>query len=139
MPRIQKSQGILRDVYSAAEDSCHLEATSVTTEMNQSRPDQGMAHRRGEKQSLDVVQRAIISVLIGVVFGLFAAVLAAYLVAYGDQDLARGDVIGLWVMAGVVGLLTAAAILVVNRRRPYSPLVLLGLLPMAISGFWIFD
>jgi protein-tyrosine phosphatase len=70
---------------------------------------------------------------------LFAAVLAAYLVAYGNQDLARGDVIGLWVMSGVVGLLTAAAILVVNRRRPYSPLVLLGLLPMAISGFWIFD
>jgi uncharacterized membrane protein (UPF0136 family) len=116
-----------------------MEATSVRTEMNQRRPDQPTARRRSEKQSLDVVQRAIISVLIGVVFGLFAAVLAAYLVAYGDQDLARGDVIGLWVMAGVVGLLTAAAILVVNRRRPYSPLVLLGLLPMAITGFWIFD
>src|SRR5215203_1013322 len=112
-----------------------MEATSVRTEMNQRRPDQPTARRRCEKQSLDMVQRAIISVLIGVVLGLFAAVLAAYLVAYGSQDLARGDVIGLWVMAGVV-LLTAAAILVVNRRRPYSPLVLLGLLPMAISGFW---
>ena len=101
--------------------------------------DQPLTPRQREKQSLDVVQRAVISALIGVVFGLFAAVLAAYLVAYGSLDLAPGDVIGLWVMTGVVGLLTAAAILVVNRRRPYSPWVILGLLPMAISGFWIFD
>ena len=41
-------------------------------------------------------------------------------------------------MTGVLGLMTAAVILVVNRRRPYSPWVLLGLLPMAISWFWIF-
>jgi len=40
-------------------------------------------------------------------------------------------------MTGVMGLATAAAILLINRRRPYSPLVLLGLLPMAISAPWI--
>jgi ABC-type thiamin/hydroxymethylpyrimidine transport system permease subunit len=107
--------------------------------MSQPRSDQPLTRRQREKQSLDVVQRAVISALIGVVFGLFAAVLAAYLVVYGSRDLATGDVIGLWVMTGVVGLLTAVAILVVNRRRPYSPWVILGLLPMAISGFWIFD
>jgi ABC-type thiamin/hydroxymethylpyrimidine transport system permease subunit len=107
--------------------------------MSQPGSDQPLTPRQREKQSLDVVQRAVISALIGVVFGLFAAVLAAYLVVYGSLDLAPGDVIGLWVMTGVVGLLTAAAILVVNRRRPYSPWVILGLLPMAISGFWIFD
>jgi hypothetical protein len=107
--------------------------------MSQPRSDQPLTRRQREKQSLDVVQRAVISALIGVVFGLFAAVLAAYLVVYGSRDLATGDVIGLWVMTGVVGLLTAVAILVVNRRRPYSPWVILGLLPMAVSGFWIFD
>ena len=40
-------------------------------------------------------------------------------------------------MTGVFGLATAAAVLIVNRRRPYSPWVLLGLLPMAISAFWV--
>jgi hypothetical protein len=34
-------------------------------------------------------------------------------------------------------LATTAAILLVNRRRPFSPWVLLGLLPMAISAPWI--
>jgi len=42
-------------------------------------------------------------------------------------------------MTGVMGLLTAVAILMVNRRRPYSPWVLLGLLPMAVSAPWIFN
>ena len=40
-------------------------------------------------------------------------------------------------MSGVLGLVTAAAILLINRRRPYSPWVLLGLLPMGISAPWI--
>jgi hypothetical protein len=41
-------------------------------------------------------------------------------------------------MSGVFGLATAAAVLVVNRRRPYSPWVVLGLVPMAVAGFWVF-
>jgi hypothetical protein len=93
--------------------------------------------RKREERSLDVVQRIIISTLIAVVFGTFSAVLAAYLVIRGDQDLPPSSVIGLWVMTGVLGLATAAAILLINRRRPYSPWVLLGLLPMAISAPWI--
>ena len=100
--------------------------------------DPSQIRRQDEEQSLDVVQRAIVSALIGVVFGMFAVVLAAYLVLSGQNDLPPGDVLGLWVMTGVLGLVTAAVILVVNRRRPYSPWVILGLLPMAISWFGIF-
>ena len=70
-------------------------------------------------------------------FGTFSAVLAAYLAIRGAPDLPSVSVTGLWIMTGVMGLATAAAILVINRRRPYSPLVLLGLLPMAISAPWI--
>ena len=99
---------------------------------------QSEVRRQREEHSLDVVQRAIVSALIGVVFGMFAVVLAAYLVLAGQYDLPAGDVTGLWVMTGVLGLVTAAVILVVNRRRPYSPWVILGLLPMAISWFGIF-
>jgi len=40
-------------------------------------------------------------------------------------------------MTGVLGVATAAVILLVNRRRPYSPWIILGLLPMAISAPWI--
>jgi len=104
----------------------------------QSLHDHAEARRQREEHSLDVVQRAIVSALIGVVFGMFAVVLAAYLVLAGQHDLPPGDVTGLWVMTGVLGLVTAAVILVVNRRRPYSPWVIFGLLPMVISWFGIF-
>jgi len=95
-------------------------------------------HNEDEAKSLDVVQRVVLSVLLAFVFGALATVLAVYLVFRGDQDLAHSDVVGLWVMSGVVGIVTAAAILVINRRKLYHPLVLLGLLPMAVSWYWIF-
>jgi hypothetical protein len=93
--------------------------------------------REQEARSLDFVQRVIISGLVGIVLGTFSAVLAAYLAIRGDQDLPSFSVTGLWIMTGVLGLVTAAAILLINRRRPYSPWVLLGLLPMVISAPWI--
>jgi ABC-type Fe3+ transport system permease subunit len=105
--------------------------------MTTSQPGDHSTRREHEERSLDLVQRTIISALVAVVFGTFAAVLAAYLAIRGDQDLPHFSVIGLWIMSGVLGLVTAAAILLINRRRPYSPWVLLGLLPMAISAPWI--
>jgi hypothetical protein len=93
--------------------------------------------QENEARSLDVTQRAIVSALVGIVFGTFSAVLAAYLAIRGDQDLPSFSVTGLWIMTGVMGFATAATILLVNRRRPYSLWVLLGLLPMAISAPWI--
>jgi hypothetical protein len=95
-------------------------------------------HNEAEAKSLDIVQRVVLSVLLAFVFGALAAVLAVYLVVRGEQDLPHNDVVGLWVMSGVVGIVTAAAILVINRRKLYNPLVLLGLLPMAASWYWIF-
>ena len=90
-----------------------------------------------EDRSLDVVQRVIISVLIVIVFGTIAVVLAAYLVLRPDE-FARGGRILLWVQTGLIGLVTAVIVLLVNRRRPWSPWVLLGLLPMAVAAWWIF-
>src|SRR4029077_14487956 len=99
--------------------------------------DDRRSRQEHQARSLDVTQRAIVSAHVGIVFGMFSAVLAAYLAIRGDQDLPSFSVTGLWIMTGVMGLATAAAILVVNRRRPYSPWVLLGLLPMAVSAPWI--
>ena len=90
-----------------------------------------------EARSLDLVQRVIISGLVVFVFGTFSAVLAVYLAIRGDQDLPPVSVTGCGSMTGVLGLATAAAILLINRRRPYSLWVLLGLLPMVISAPWI--
>ena len=105
--------------------------------MSVSKPGRRSAREAHEERSLDFVQRVIVSVLVGVVFGSFSAVLAAYLAIRGDQDLPSFSVTGLWIMTGVLGLATAAVILLVNRRRPYSPWIILGLLPMAISAPWI--
>ena len=101
------------------------------------RREQAARRREHEARSLDLVQRVIVSFLIAFVFGTFSAVLAAYLAIRGDQDLPHFSIVGLWIISGVLGLVTAAAILLVNRRRPYSPWVLLGLLPMVISAPWI--
>jgi len=91
-----------------------------------------------EERSLDLVQRVIASSAIGLFVGSISVVLAAYLAASGMHELPRDSVVGLWVMTGVIGLVTAAAVLVLHRRRWFSPLVLLGLLPMAVSAYWIF-
>jgi hypothetical protein len=102
--------------------------------MSASGPSKDSSRREHEARSLDLVQRVIVSGLVAIVFGTFSAVLAAYLAIRGDQDLPPFSVTGLWIMTGVLGLATAAAILLINRRRPYSPWVLLGLLPMVISA-----
>jgi ABC-type iron transport system FetAB permease component len=90
-----------------------------------------------EERSLDFVQRLIASSAIAAFIGSLAIVLAAYLAASGVHELPRDSVIGLWIMTGVIGLVTAAAVLVLHRRHWYSPFVLIGLLPMAASAYWI--
>lgn len=91
-----------------------------------------------EAISLDRVQRILASVLIVFVMGIISAVLAAYLVFSGKHHMAHSDVVGLWGLTGLIGLLSAGMILMLNRHRPYNPLVLLGLVPMAVSWYWIF-
>jgi hypothetical protein len=90
-----------------------------------------------EERSLDFVQRLIASSAIGLFMGSLATVLAAYLAVSGVHELPRDSVIGLWVMTGIIGLVTAAAVVVMHRRHWYSPFVLLGLLPMIGSAYWI--
>lgn len=92
--------------------------------------------QESEQRSLDLVQRVVISVLVAVVFGTLAGALSAYLVFRSDE-FSRGELLLLWAQTGVIGIICAVIIVIVNRRRPYSLWVLLGLLPMAISAPWI--
>ena len=91
--------------------------------------------RQEDEQSLDLVQRVVASALVIVIGLALAAGLTAYAALSFGPD--QTGTIGLWVMTGIAGLLVAAAVLVINRRHPYSPLILIGLLPMAVSAYWI--
>jgi hypothetical protein len=102
---------------------------------NPPRDPEEVEHEKDEV-SLDLVQRVVASVLAVVVGGGIAVLLAGF-TALDVGALERGSVLGLWVMSGIAGLLTAAAVLVINRRHPYSPLLAFGLLPMVVSAFWV--
>lgn len=92
--------------------------------------------REDDARSLDLVQRLVASTLVVVVGASISFILAGY-TAFGPVGLDPASHLGLWVMAGVTGLLTTAAVLVINRRHLYSPLLLLGLVPMAVSAYWV--
>lgn len=106
--------------------------------MSATTQDEGRRYAAEDERSLDFVQRLIASSAIAAFIGSLAVALAAYLVLGGVHQLPRDSVIGLWVMTGVIGLVTAEAVLLFHQRRWYSPWLLLGLLPMAASAYWIF-
>ncbi len=55
------------------------------------------------------------------------------------QDPATRDAaVPLWLMSGVWGVATMAGALLVHRRRPLSPWLLLGLLPAAVAAPFVF-
>lgn len=91
-----------------------------------------------DAKSLDLVQRLVISVLAFVVGGAITFVLSLTS-ALQPLALDRSSVIGLWVMSGITGLLTTAVILIINRRHSYSPFLVIGLVPMAVTAYWVFS
>lgn len=95
------------------------------------------SYAAADARSLDFVQRVIASSAIGLFVGSISVVLAAYLAASGVHELPRNDVLGLWVMTGVIGVITAITVVLLHRRPWHSPWVLLGLLPMIVSAYWI--
>lgn len=88
-----------------------------------------------DEKSLDLVQRVVISAIMCVVFGAPTVALAAY--APHRALTSPSDALGLWVMGAVLGLAAAVGVLIVNRRKPWHPAVLLGLLPAALSAYWM--
>ncbi len=83
-----------------------------------------------------MVQRWVLTVLmLSIVLHLAGALaLAAYLV---DADVPSSR-IGLLVIAGVMGALSVAAVLVIHRRNPFSPLLLAGLVPAVVGAYACF-
>jgi len=79
----------------------------------------------------------VFSAIVMVVTGSIAMVLALYL-ALSPEKFSTAETAILWGMTGVIGLITVVLVLLINRRRPLSAWLLLGLLPMAVSAYWIF-
>lgn len=85
---------------------------------------------------IETVQRWVASVILIHVGTVPAVTLAVYSLGVAEAD--RGKGIGLWIMSGVVGLLTSGGVLLIFQRSLLSPWFLVGLLPTAVTGFYMF-
>ena len=95
-------------------------------------------HQRsqGSSHSLTRVQQWVISFL-AVTTILHLAGGVALVAIFTDE--ARLDArIGLNLIAGVIGVLAVAAGLLIHRKNPLSPWLLLGLIPMLVSLWFTF-
>jgi hypothetical protein len=85
-------------------------------------------------QSLTNVQRWVMSVLaVTTILHLAAGLVVAAVFMEPDRVDAR---VGLNVIAAVIGVLAVATGLLIHRRSPLSPWLLLGLLP-GVVGAWL--
>lgn len=104
-------------------------------EQRQGRP--AVRRRRTPRpMNIETVQRWVASVILFHVGSVPAITLAVYSIGVASTDFGRG--VGLWFMSGVIGLLTVLGILAIFQRSVLSPWLLLGILPTAVTGFYIF-
>lgn len=95
-----------------------------------------MRRRQPKPMKIETVQRWVASVILIHVGSVPAVTLAVYSLGVADTD--RGKGIGLWIMSGVIGLLTSGGVLLIFRRSLLTPWFLAGLLPTAVTGFYLF-
>jgi hypothetical protein len=85
--------------------------------------------------NIETVQRWVASAILFHVGSVPAVTLAVYSIGVADTDYGKG--VGLWFMSGVIGLLTVAGILLIFRRSLLSLWLIAGILPTAVTGFYI--
>ncbi|TCO42276.1 hypothetical protein EV646_11499 [Kribbella antiqua] len=85
---------------------------------------------------IETVQRWVASVILIHVGSVPAVSLAVYSLGIAENDHGKG--VGLWIMSGVIGLLTVAGVLAIFQRSLLSPWMVLGVAPTAVTGFWLF-
>ena len=85
--------------------------------------------------NIETVQRWVASVILIHVGSVPAITLAVYSISVANTDYGKG--VGLWIMSGVIGLLTVAGVLAIFRRSVLSFWLVVGILPTAITGFYV--
>ncbi|MEU8222571.1 hypothetical protein [Kribbella sp. NPDC048915] len=97
---------------------------------------QVIRRRTPRPMNIETVQRWVVSAILFHVGSVPAVTLAVYSIGVAKDDFGKG--VGLWLMSGVIGVLTAVGILAIHKRGPLSPWVIPGILPTAVTGFFIF-
>ncbi|WP_344166080.1 hypothetical protein [Kribbella yunnanensis] len=85
---------------------------------------------------IETVQRWVASVIVVHIGSVPAVSLAVYSIGIAKTDHGKG--VGLWIMSAVIGLLTVAGVRLIFQRTPFTPWIVLGALPTALTGFYIF-
>ncbi len=91
---------------------------------------------RRPRMRIETVQRWVASVILIHVGSVPAVTLAVYSIGVASSDYGKG--VGLWITSGVIGLLTAAGVLLIFQRSLMSLWLIVGILPTAITGFYVF-
>jgi hypothetical protein len=90
--------------------------------------------QRPEPMSLGRVQRWVLAILAATTIMHLSAglVLAA---VFSEKESSR---IGLLVISGAFGVLAIAAALLIHKRNPLSPWLVLGLVPVGVGAYFVF-
>ena len=97
-------------------------------------PRQTRAERESEDKSLSRVQRWVMSALaVTTIFHLQIGLIVAAL--YLD-DPSPGAEVGLCLIAGAFGVISVALAFLIHGRRPFTPWLVVGLVP-AVVGIWL--
>jgi hypothetical protein len=90
--------------------------------------------RRRREMSIETVQHWVLTALITAVasFPLGALTIVTHQVHRSEPS----DAVMLCVMTAAIGLIAMVAILLIHKRSPWSPFLLLGLLPAIGSATW---
>lgn len=91
--------------------------------------------RRRTPMSIETVQRWVVSAVLIHVGSVPAVTLAVYSIGVAADDYGKG--VGLWIMSGVIGLLTVCGVLAIFQRSLLSYWLIPGILPTAITGFYV--
>jgi hypothetical protein len=91
---------------------------------------------RRRKVNIETVQRWVFAVILIHIGGSPTLALAAYSPHAEETKHSAG--VGLWIMSGVVGLVTTTGVLVITQHSLISPWLILGVLPMAVAAFYVF-
>ncbi|MGW1343476.1 hypothetical protein ACWCOV_20675 [Kribbella sp. NPDC002412] len=91
--------------------------------------------RRRTPMSIETVQRWVVSAVLVHVGSVPAVTLAVYSIGVAADDYGKG--VGLWIMSGVIGLLTVCGVLAIFQRSLLSYWLIPGILPTAITGFYV--
>ncbi len=90
---------------------------------------------RRTRMKIETAQRWVASAVLIHVGSVPAVTLAVYSIGVATTDHGKG--VGLWIMSGVIGLLTAAGVLLIFQRSLMSLWLVIGILPTAITGFYV--